>query len=86
MDKEICCRCKGSGLIEVGLKKPTRVGCPICKGRGVIPIEKGKIIKIVELTASIDKDGGVWGYDTNLGRIDKLVAEIQKILKGEVAG
>ena len=35
MGKEICYRCNGSGLIEVGFSKPKRVQCPICGGRGV---------------------------------------------------
>jgi hypothetical protein len=40
-----------------------------------------KIADIIALTSNIDPDGSVWGFDTNCGKIDHLIAEARKILE-----
>lgn len=40
--------------------------------------------KIIELTADINKDGSVWGKDTELGDIDDLIEDALSFLKSRM--
>jgi len=44
-------------------------------------ISNEKIDKIIELTADIEDDGTVWGYDTDVGPLHFLRKEIREILR-----
>ena len=39
-----------------------------------------KLRKVIELTASVEKDGAVWGFDTEIGNIEVLIDKAVKIL------
>ncbi len=46
-----------------------------------LPELKRKLRKIIELTSYIDKDGSVWGHDTDVGKIDDLINKAIDILE-----
>lgn len=44
-------------------------------------ISRAKLRKIIELTASIEPDGTVWGMDTDCGNIKELIGRAEVIMK-----
>ena len=43
--------------------------------------QKTIIDKIIRLTASIDPNGAVWGYDTEICQVDELREDVFKLIK-----
>jgi len=39
------------------------------------------ISDVIALTANIDPDGSVWGFDTNCGQIENLIKEARRLLE-----
>ena len=46
-------------------------------------ISDEQIDKIINVTASIDPDGSVWGHDTNIGTVAGIRETIRTILEAE---
>jgi len=44
-------------------------------------MDKETIRKIIELTASVDDEGMVWGFDTEINHIDNLINRAEDIIK-----